>query len=164
MWCNNAIICTVLRINRRYFSSKKNSVEICNAYMQEVHLKFYNFPLILLTFLFLAWCMHRNFSFKISGVVPWSGDVRNIILLHTHTHTHTHIILSQHFTNNFSLHPTLYSHATPACTENDLGLLSFVPVYQHVPYFPVCFSRWEIENFYIVFSYSLKEGVIVVPG
>jgi hypothetical protein len=28
---------------------------------------------------------------------------------HIHTHTHTHIILSQHFSNNFSLHTTLYS-------------------------------------------------------
>ena len=41
------------------------------------------------------------FSFKICGVAPWRSGVRNIILLHTH------IILSQHFTNNFSLHTTL---------------------------------------------------------
>ena len=76
----------------------------------------------------------------------------------THTHTHT-IILSHHFTNNFSLHTTLFSHATLSCTENDLRLLSFVPVYQHALYFPVPFSRWEIENFYIVFPYSVKERV-----
>jgi len=25
-------------------------------------------------------------AFKICGVVPWRGSVRNIILLHTHTH------------------------------------------------------------------------------
>jgi len=28
-------------------------------------------------------------AFKICGVVPWRGSLRNIILLHTHTHTHT---------------------------------------------------------------------------
>jgi hypothetical protein len=33
--------------------------------------------------------------------VPWRGDVRNIILLHTH------ITLSQHFTNIFSPHTPL---------------------------------------------------------
>jgi len=73
--------------------------------------------------------------------------------------THTHIILSQHFTNNFSLHSTLYSHTTPSCTKNNLRLLSFVMVYQHVLYFPVRFSWWEIENFYLVFPYSVKERV-----
>jgi len=80
-------------------------------------------------------------------MVPWRGGVRNILL-----HTHTHIILSQHFTNNFSLHTTLYLHATPSCTENDLRLLSFVPLYQHALYFPVRFSRWEsrISTLYFV--------------
>jgi hypothetical protein len=78
---------------------------------------------------------------------------------HTHTHTRTRARAHTHFTNNFSLHTTLYSHATLSCTENDLRLLSFVPVYQHVLYFPVCFSRWEIENFYIVFPYSVQERV-----
>jgi len=89
--------------------------------------------------------------------VPWHGGVRNIILLHTHTHTHTHIILSQHFTNNFSLHTTRYSHPIPSWTEKDLLLLSFVTVHQHAFSFPVCFSQWGIENFYVVFSYSIKE-------
>jgi hypothetical protein len=37
--------------------------------------------------------------------------------------------------------------------------LSFVPVYQHALSFPVCFSQWGIENFYIVFPYSIKERV-----
>jgi hypothetical protein len=62
--------------------------------------------------------------------------------------------LSQHFTNNFSLHTTL----TPD-TENDLRLLGFVPPYQHTLSFPVRFSRWGIESFYIVSHYSLKERV-----
>jgi len=47
----------------------------------------------------------KNSSFRICGFVPWRGGIRNIILLHTH-------ILSQHFTNNFSLHTIHYSHAT----------------------------------------------------
>jgi len=51
------------------------------------------------------------------------------------------------------------SHSTPSWTENDLRLLGFVPVYQHVLSFPVRFSRWGIENFYIVFPYSLKQKV-----
>jgi hypothetical protein len=122
--------------------------------MQEVNLKFYNFPLILLTFLFRARDVCTgHFSFKICGVVLWRAGVRNIILLHTH------IILSQHFTNKFSLHTTFYSHATPSWTEKDLHLFSFVSVYQHALSFAVCFSRWGIENFYIVFPYSLKERV-----
>jgi hypothetical protein len=113
--------------------------------------------------------------------VPWRDGVINIILLHTHTHTHTdtphththrhthtphtqtlthtHIMLSQHFTSNFSLHTTRYSHATPSLTEKDLRLLSFVPVYRNALSFPVCFSRWGIENFYMVFPYSVKERV-----
>ena len=51
-----------------------------------------------------------NSSFRICGFVPWCSGVRNITLLHTH------IILSQHLINNFSLHTTLYSHATPSLT------------------------------------------------
>jgi hypothetical protein len=78
---------------------------------------------------------------------------------HTHTHAHIIIILSQHFPNSFSLYTTLCSHTTLSCTENDLHLLSFVPVYQYALYFPVCFLQWEIEHFYIVFPYSVKERV-----
>jgi hypothetical protein len=54
---------------------------------------------------------------------------------------------------------TQYSPATPTCTAKDLRLLSFVPVYRHVLSFPVCFSRWGIENFYMVFPYSVNETV-----
>jgi hypothetical protein len=75
------------------------------AYMQEVNFKkFYNFQFILLTFCFGPDVCTGNFSFKIYGVVPWRGSVRNIILLHTHT------ILSQNFTNNFFLHTTRSSY------------------------------------------------------
>jgi len=68
--------------------------------MQEVNLKKYNFQFNLLTFCFGPQVCIGNFSFPICGFVPWHGAFRNIILLHTH------IILSQHFTNNFSLHTT----------------------------------------------------------
>jgi hypothetical protein len=90
---------------------------------------------------------------EICGVVPWRGGVRNFILLHTH------IILPQHCTNNFSLHTTRYSHATLSWTDKHLRLFSFVPVYRHALSFPVCFSRWGIENFYMVYPYTVKERV-----
>ena len=38
LW-SNEIICTVLRINQKYFSSKKEYVEMFSAYMQQVNLK-----------------------------------------------------------------------------------------------------------------------------
>jgi len=61
---NNEIICTVLQIHQRYFSSDKYSVEIFKAYMQEVNLKFYNVQFILLTFLFRARCINRKFQLQ----------------------------------------------------------------------------------------------------
>jgi hypothetical protein len=85
MWCNNAIICPVLRINWRYFSSKKDSLEIFNAYMQEVNISFIIFHSFYLHFRFGPDVCKGNFSFKICGVVPWHGGVRNIILFHKHT-------------------------------------------------------------------------------
>jgi len=51
------------------------------------------------------------------------------------------------------------SHSTPSWTESDLRLLCFIPVHQHALSFPIRFSRWRIESFYIVFPYSLKERV-----
>jgi hypothetical protein len=111
------------------------------------------FNLFYLRFCFGPDVCPGNFIFKICGVVPWHCSVRNIILLHTH------ILLSQHFTNNFPLHTTQYSHVTPSWTEKELRLLSFVPVYRHALLFPVCFSWWGIENFYMIFPYTVKERV-----
>jgi hypothetical protein len=109
-------------INQRYFSLKI-SVEIFNAQMQEVDFKkMYNFQFILCTFLFWAPSLHRKFQlqdFWIHALVWWCQK--------HHLTSHTHI-LSQHFTKKFFFHTTLYSHATPSRTENDLCLLSFVPV------------------------------------
>jgi hypothetical protein len=76
---------------------------MCNVYMQEVNLSFIIFNLFYLRFgtdVFTG-----NFSFKICGVVPWRGSVRNILL-------YTHTALSQNFTNNLFLHATRNLHAT----------------------------------------------------
>ena len=87
-----------MRINQRYFSSKKYSVEMFSSYTQEVNLKsFIIFSLVYLRFCFGPDVRTGNFSVKICGVVPWRGSVRNIVLLHAHT------ILSQNFTNNVFL-------------------------------------------------------------
>jgi hypothetical protein len=106
--------------------------------------------------LFRASCMHRKFQLQDlwSCALVWWCQKH-----HPTLHTHTHIILSQLFTHNLSLHTTLFSQATPSWTKNDVHLLSFVPVYQQVLSFPVCFSRWGIKNFYVVFPYSVKERV-----
>jgi len=86
--------------------------------VQEVNLKkkIIIFNLLYLNFCFGLQVCIGNSSFRICGFVPWHGGVRNIILLHTHT------ILSQDFTNNFSLHTTRYSHAAPSWTKKDLRL------------------------------------------
>ena len=102
----NEVICIVLGIYQRYFSSKKYSVEMFSAYKQEVNLQFHNFQLYYLRFCLGQDVCTGNFSFKICGVVPWCGSVWNITLLHTHTQT----ILSQNFTNNFFLLATRSSH------------------------------------------------------
>jgi hypothetical protein len=70
--------------------------------------------------------------------------------------THTLYFLNTLLTTFLFTQP---SHSTPSWTENDLHLLGFVPVYQHALSFAVRFSRWGIENFCIVFLYSLKETV-----
>jgi hypothetical protein len=86
MLLNNEIICTVLRIHQRYFSSDKHSVEIFNAYMQKVNLKFYNFQFILLTFLFRARCLNRKFHLQDlwSCALAWWCQKSHHI---SHTHT-----------------------------------------------------------------------------
>jgi len=71
--------------------------------------------------------------------------------------THTHIILSQHVATFLFTQPSI--HTRHSHEPRTTCLLSFVPVYQHVLSFPVCFSQWGIKNFYIVFPYSLKERV-----
>jgi len=88
--------------------------------MQEVNLKkFIVFSLFYLTFLFQAPSLHRKFQLQdlwICALAWWCQ--KN----HFTSHTHTHTIPSQHFTNNFSLHTTRYSRATPSWIEKDLHL------------------------------------------
>ena len=145
MWCNNAIICTVLRINRRYFSSKKGSVEIFNAYMQDVNLKFF-IILIYFTYVSISGPMYVQ-EISTSRFVELCFGVVVSEKPCYFTHTHTSYFLNTSLAT--SLHTTLYSHATPSCTENDLRLLCFVPVYQHALYFPVLFTMGNQEFSYI---------------
>ena len=135
MWCNNAIICTVLQINRRYFSSKKDSVEIFNAYMQEVILKFYNFSFILLTFLFWAWCMHRKFS-ALRFVELCLGMVVSEI---SSCFTHTLYFLNTLLTTFLFTQP---SHSTPLWSENDY----------------VCWVLLQYTNMRYCFQYVFHDG------
>jgi hypothetical protein len=109
-WCNNEIICTVLWINQRYFSSKKDSVEIFNAYMQKVNLKFYNFLFILLMFLFRAWCMHRKFQLQDlwSCALAWWCQ-KHHLTSHTHTHTHTSYFLTTSLTTFLFTQPSIHT-------------------------------------------------------
>ena len=52
-WWNNEIMCIVLGINQRYFSSKKDSVVMFSACVQEVNLKIFTiFSLFYLHFCF----------------------------------------------------------------------------------------------------------------
>ena len=116
-WWNNEISCIVLGINQRYFSSKKDSVEMFSAYMQVVTFKKITiFYLFYLQFCFGPQICIGNSSFRICGVVTWHSSVRNIILLHTRARARMHSLslsLSlSHFTKNFSHPTTCSSHAT----------------------------------------------------
>ena len=103
----------MLGINQRY-SSSKNAVEMYSTYRQDVNFKnFIIFNLFYLRFCFGPGVCTGNFGFKIYGVVPCLGSVRNNNLTsYTHTHTHTHTILFQNFTNKCCLHTIRSSHAT----------------------------------------------------
>jgi len=122
--------------------------------MKEVNLKRkYNFLLILLTFLFWAPSLHRIFQLQDLWICALAWCCQK----HKSFCAHTHVILSQHFTDNFSLHNTCYTHATPSQTEKDHRLLSAVPVYRLALSFAVCFSQWGFENLYMIFPYSVKK-------
>jgi hypothetical protein len=70
--------------------------------------------------------------------VPWRGGVRNIILLHTH------IIISQHFTNNFSLHTT-FTLDTVINRERPtfVGFCSSIPTWVIVSSTFFTMGNWE---------------------
>jgi len=78
----------VLGINQRYFSLKKDSVEMFSAYMQEVNLKIYHFKFILLTLLsFGPHVCIGNSSFMICGVclVVVASETSSYYTHHTST-------------------------------------------------------------------------------
>jgi len=58
------------------------------------------------------------FSFKICGVVPWHGGVRNTILLHTHTHTHTPYFLNTSLTTFLFTPPSIHTRPRHAPRTN----------------------------------------------
>jgi hypothetical protein len=99
---NNEIICTVLRINQRYLSSDKYSVEIFNAYMQEVNLKSYNFQFILLTSLFRARCINRKFQLQDLWSCALAWWCQKSIVFHTHTCHLLNISLTTFFFSQFT--------------------------------------------------------------
>ena len=127
---NNEIICTVLRIHQRYFSSDIYSVEIFNAYMQEVNLKFYNFQFILLTFLFRARCINRKFQLQ----DLWSCAL--VVSEKSSYFTHTCHLLNTSLTTFFfsplAVHTQHFS-CVPITNKTDQTLLSAVPLYRLVP-------------------------------
>jgi len=69
--------------------------------MQEVNLKKINFPFILLTFMFRAQGLHRKCQLQCLWICALAWWCKK-----HHLTSHTHIILSQHFSNNFSVHTT----------------------------------------------------------
>jgi hypothetical protein len=70
----------------------KNAVEMLNAYMQKANLK----KIIMFNLFYLHFC----FEILASEFVPWHGNLKNIILLHTH-HTcatlHQKLFSSHHW-------------------------------------------------------------------
>jgi len=76
--------------------------------MQKVNIKnLLIFNSFYLLFCFVPHVCIGNSNFRICGVCLV------VVASETSSH-HTHIILPQHFTDNFSLHTTRYTHATPS--------------------------------------------------
>jgi len=147
-WWKNEIICTLLWINQRYFSSKKRFSR--NFYCLHAGSWFKSF--ILFNLFYLRFCFrHRKFQLQ----DLWSCALVCWCQKH-HLTSHTPYFLNTLLTTFLFTQP---SHSTPSWSKNDLRLLGFLPVYQHALSFPVRSSQWGIENFYIVFPYSLKERV-----
>jgi hypothetical protein len=122
-----------------------------DAYMQEVNFKICN--LIYLRFCFGSHVCTGNSSLRIFGVVPWHGNVSNIILLHTHIHTHTTYFLNISLTiflfTPLAVH--LRHFASPSRTETYQPMLSAVPDYRLAVSCPVYTSRGGIEHLRDIF-------------
>jgi hypothetical protein len=137
----------VLRIIQRYFSSKKDSVEIFSAHMQEVNLKIFEiYNLFYLCFWFGPQVCTGNSTFRISGVVPWHGNVSNIILLNTHPHT-AYFLNTSLTTFLFTPLAVRMRHfVSPSWTETDQPLSSVVSVYRLELSCPMYISQGGVEN------------------
>jgi hypothetical protein len=123
-----------------------------SAYMQEV-----NFNLFYLCFCLVPQVCTGNSTLRMSGVVPWRGNVSNIILLHTHTHTHTAYFLNTSLTT-FLFSPLAvhkWRFALPPWTET----VSAIPVYRLALLCPVYTSRGGVENLRDIFPYTFMERV-----
>ena len=137
-WWNNEIICIMLGINQRYFSSKKDSVEMFSAYMQEINLKI----LIIFNLFYLHFCFGPhvcigNSSFRICRVVTCRGSVRNIILLHTC------VIFPLHFTKKCSRAKFWQHHSHDLRQANLCWVLFQSTDFCHC--FQYIFQEWELR-------------------
>jgi len=95
----------VLRINQRYFSSKKDSVEISNAYMPDVNLKFYNFSIYFI-YIFVSGLMYAQ-EISASRFVELCLDM---VVSETPSYfTHTHHTFSTLHYQVFCSHNPLFT-------------------------------------------------------
>jgi len=138
--------------------------------MQEVNLKKnYNFQFILLMFLFRAPSLCRKLQLHDLWIcaLVWRCQKHHFtiyiyIYTHTHTHTHTHahalsLSLSSLITFLFApLASHTWHHRELRKTYFCLVLFLYTDMRYHFQY---VFSWWGIENFYVVFPYSVKESV-----
>jgi len=87
-----------LQLKQRYFSSKKDYVEVFSAYMQEVDIKVLSFS-IYFTYISVSDPMYaQEISASRFVELCLAVVVSEIIILlraHTHTHTHTHHTFSK---------------------------------------------------------------------
>ena len=111
-WCNN--LHCVGNKSEIFQLKKKDSLEIFSAYMQKVNFKnCIIFNLFYLRFSFGPHVCIGNPSFRICGVVPCHGNIRNIILLHTYPTSTLHWQL-------FSSHHSLLTHDTDTNWERPM--------------------------------------------
>jgi hypothetical protein len=146
----------LLGINQRYFSSKKCSIEMFSAYVQEVNFKI--FSLFYLRFCFGSHVYTGNSTLRICGVVPWHGNVSNIILLYTHTHTNTTYFLNTSLTTfvftPLTVHTRLLRHHhEPRHTKPCWVLFQTTDLRYRVH----CVHHGGEWRMYVIFSYYVKE-------
>jgi hypothetical protein len=129
----------VLPINQRYFSSKKDKVEIFGVYMQEVNLKVFQFS-VYFTYVSVSGPLYKQeisasrFVELCLGVV-----VSEKSTYFTHTSYFLNTSLETFFFSPLAVHMQHFS-CVPVMKKADQTLLSAVPVYRLAPSFPVYLS------------------------